>query len=165
MAFNDPLSASGYLFPVAKLIDAGLGIARLNMSHAPHDWVRRVVREAFRYDREADAYICPRGATLRRIRTSPDRHGCGTSMRAQYRTKAAACEGCPLRVRCLGARASSRDERCRPFATSPCCCARRCWTISGSSLPYSFSWKISYAVAASAATSGTKTSPSIYRIR
>ncbi len=27
------------------MIDAGLNIARLNMSHAPHDWVRRVVRD------------------------------------------------------------------------------------------------------------------------
>ncbi len=30
---------------IGKLIDAGLNIARLNMSHAPHDWVRQVVRD------------------------------------------------------------------------------------------------------------------------
>src|ERR1043165_2076758 len=30
---------------LGKLIDAGLNVARLNMSHAPHDWVRRVVRD------------------------------------------------------------------------------------------------------------------------
>src|SRR5436190_21480538 len=30
---------------IGKLIDAGLNIARLNMSHAPHDWVRRVVKD------------------------------------------------------------------------------------------------------------------------
>src|SRR5437773_9655723 len=30
---------------IGKMIDAGLNIARLNMSHAPHDWVRRVVRD------------------------------------------------------------------------------------------------------------------------
>ena len=30
---------------IAKLIDAGMNIARLNMSHAPHDWVRRMVRD------------------------------------------------------------------------------------------------------------------------
>lgn len=29
---------------IGKLIDAGLNIARLNMSHAPHEWVRRVVK-------------------------------------------------------------------------------------------------------------------------
>ena len=36
---------------IGKLIDAGMNIVRLNMSHAPHDWVRRVVsniREAAR---------------------------------------------------------------------------------------------------------------------
>ena len=30
---------------IGKLIDAGVNIFRLNMSHAPHDWVRRVVRD------------------------------------------------------------------------------------------------------------------------
>src|SRR4029079_1610981 len=28
---------------IGKLIDAGMNIARLNMSHSSHDWVRRVV--------------------------------------------------------------------------------------------------------------------------
>ena len=27
---------------IGKLMDAGVNIFRLNMSHAPHDWVRRV---------------------------------------------------------------------------------------------------------------------------
>src|SRR6266481_1727111 len=30
---------------IARLIDAGVDIFRLNMSHAPHDWVRRVVSD------------------------------------------------------------------------------------------------------------------------
>src|SRR5690606_16770728 len=30
---------------LGKMIDAGMNIARLNMSHAKHDWVRRVVRD------------------------------------------------------------------------------------------------------------------------
>ncbi|HMO65552.1 MAG TPA: pyruvate kinase, partial [Verrucomicrobiota bacterium] len=30
---------------LGRLLDAGLDIARLNMSHATHDWVRRVVRD------------------------------------------------------------------------------------------------------------------------
>ena len=30
---------------LGKLIDAGMNIARLNMSHAPHDWVRRVAKD------------------------------------------------------------------------------------------------------------------------
>ena len=29
---------------IGRLIDGGLNIARLNMSHAPHDWVRQVVQ-------------------------------------------------------------------------------------------------------------------------
>jgi len=30
---------------IGKLVDAGVNIFRLNMSHAPHDWVRRVYRD------------------------------------------------------------------------------------------------------------------------
>jgi pyruvate kinase len=30
---------------LGKMIDGGMNIARLNMSHAPHDWVRRVVKD------------------------------------------------------------------------------------------------------------------------
>jgi pyruvate kinase len=30
---------------IGKLIDAGVNIFRLNMSHAPHDWVRRVLKD------------------------------------------------------------------------------------------------------------------------
>jgi pyruvate kinase len=30
---------------IARLIEAGVNVFRLNMSHAPHDWVRRVVRD------------------------------------------------------------------------------------------------------------------------
>lgn len=30
---------------LGKLMDAGMNVARLNMSHAPHDWVRRVVKD------------------------------------------------------------------------------------------------------------------------
>jgi pyruvate kinase len=30
---------------IARLVDAGVNVFRLNMSHAPHDWVRRVVKD------------------------------------------------------------------------------------------------------------------------
>ncbi|HAM72122.1 MAG TPA: pyruvate kinase [Verrucomicrobiales bacterium] len=30
---------------LGKLLDAGMDVARLNMSHAPHDWIRRVVKD------------------------------------------------------------------------------------------------------------------------
>jgi pyruvate kinase len=37
--------ATGTPVMIAALIDAGANIFRLNMSHAPHDWVRRVVQD------------------------------------------------------------------------------------------------------------------------
>src|SRR6516225_4666248 len=30
---------------IGKLMDAGVNVFRLNMSHAPHDWVRRLVQD------------------------------------------------------------------------------------------------------------------------
>lgn len=30
---------------IARMIEGGMNVARLNMSHAPHDWVRQVVRD------------------------------------------------------------------------------------------------------------------------
>ncbi len=30
---------------LGQLLDAGMNVARLNMSHGPHDWVRRVVAD------------------------------------------------------------------------------------------------------------------------
>src|SRR6516225_6128898 len=30
---------------IGRMIDAGVNIVRLNMSHAPHDWVRHVVKD------------------------------------------------------------------------------------------------------------------------
>ena len=30
---------------IGRLIDGGMNIARLNMSHAPHDWVRKIIKD------------------------------------------------------------------------------------------------------------------------
>ena len=30
---------------IGRLVDAGVNVFRINMSHAPHDWVRRVVKD------------------------------------------------------------------------------------------------------------------------
>ena len=30
---------------IGKLIDAGMNVVRLNMSHSNHDWVRRIVAD------------------------------------------------------------------------------------------------------------------------
>src|SRR5207248_6269766 len=60
----------------------------------------RLSREAFRYDASQDAYICPNGSTLKRIRTHPDVGASGTTMRTQYRSDQTACAACPLRAIC-----------------------------------------------------------------
>ena len=38
---------------IRKLVAAGMNVARLNMSHAPHDWIRRIVPE-IRYHRHSE---------------------------------------------------------------------------------------------------------------
>jgi pyruvate kinase len=42
---------------IAALIDAGVNIFRLNMSHAPHDWVRQVVATIRAASSQADKHI------------------------------------------------------------------------------------------------------------
>src|ERR1043166_3901725 len=42
---------------LAKMIDAGLDVARLNMSHARHDWVRRVVADIRRLAAAQGRYV------------------------------------------------------------------------------------------------------------
>lgn len=42
---------------IGKMIDAGMNIARLNMSHAPHDWVRRVIRDIRHAVKERDVPV------------------------------------------------------------------------------------------------------------
>jgi hypothetical protein len=61
---------------------------------------KKLGRLAFRYDQQTDTYKCPMGATLERVRTSPDPQTHGISRRTQYVAKAG-CVGCPLAPRCL----------------------------------------------------------------
>jgi pyruvate kinase len=42
---------------IARLMDAGVDIFRLNMSHATHDWVRQVVRDIRALSRERGRYV------------------------------------------------------------------------------------------------------------
>ena len=42
---------------IARLIDAGVNVFRLNMSHATHDWVRRVTADIRNSARERHAYV------------------------------------------------------------------------------------------------------------
>ena len=42
---------------IGRLIEAGVNIVRLNMSHAPHDWVRRVVRDVRKSAKARERFI------------------------------------------------------------------------------------------------------------
>jgi len=42
---------------IRKLIAAGMNIARLNMSHAPHDWIRRIVPEIRAASKEQGKFV------------------------------------------------------------------------------------------------------------
>lgn len=42
---------------IRKLVAAGMNIARLNMSHAPHDWIRRIVPEIRAAAREQGKFV------------------------------------------------------------------------------------------------------------
>jgi pyruvate kinase len=54
---------------IGKLMDAGVNVFRLNMSHAPHDWVRRVVAdiraEAARRQRRSGILMDTQGPAIR----------------------------------------------------------------------------------------------------
>ena len=54
---------------IGKLMDAGVNVFRLNMSHAPHDWVRRVFAairsESLKRDRRAGILMDTQGPAIR----------------------------------------------------------------------------------------------------
>jgi transposase len=62
--------------------------------------------EAFGYDAEANEYRCPSGE---RLRAMPGRKRDATGkLRIRYASRRSACRACPLRQRCLGAKADRR---------------------------------------------------------
>jgi transposase len=69
---------------------------------------QRLSREAFEYVASRDVYVCPRGASLQRVRTHPDVGVSGIALRTQYRSDRAVCASCPLSPICLTAGARSR---------------------------------------------------------
>ena len=54
---------------IGKLMDAGVNIFRLNMSHAPHDWVRRVFAD-IRAESAKRANVTPASSWTRKARPS-----------------------------------------------------------------------------------------------
>ena len=63
---------------IGKLIDAGMNIVRLNMSHAPHDWVRNVVNnirdEAGKRDKLVGILMDTQGPEIRTGNLPADLH-------------------------------------------------------------------------------------------
>ena len=59
----------------------------------PRDTTQMISRVAFRYDAEADEYICPAGQRLTYFQHSQDRKKWGTAKRRHY-GRCAACAGC-----------------------------------------------------------------------
>ncbi|HJR23229.1 MAG TPA: IS1182 family transposase [Dongiaceae bacterium] len=65
----------------------------------------RFSHDDFVYDAAADAYRCPAGAPLT---PTPGLKRNGGRLEVRYTSRKAACDGCPLRGRCLGAKAATR---------------------------------------------------------
>lgn len=66
----------------------------------------RFNRDAFRYDPERNAYICPQGEELRQQGQPYEAKG---KMRTRYSARASQCKTCPLRKKCLAENAQFRQ--------------------------------------------------------
>jgi transposase len=79
----------------------------------PKDSEGRIIKGAFRYDADADVYVCPMGEVLPFVRNSQDRKNWGLAIRAQY-GNCSACAACPRAGVCCRdpskGRTISRDQ-------------------------------------------------------
>jgi len=66
-------------------------------------------KNAFVYDEERDCYWCPMGQPLKKFKKTSEQNAHGRRTRFRYQAEPAACEGCPLRDRCLSNQAKSRQ--------------------------------------------------------
>jgi hypothetical protein len=67
----------------------------------------RLDKGAFRYDAQADAYVCPMGQTLKAFRRQTRKSGSGMKV-ALVEYSGAPCGACPLASRCLSRNAKAR---------------------------------------------------------
>jgi len=67
----------------------------------------RLDKGAFRYDAQADAYVCPMGQTLKAFRKQTRKSGSGKTV-ALVEYSGAPCGDCPLASRCLSRNAKAR---------------------------------------------------------
>jgi len=78
------------------------GTTRASKSRSGAD---QIPREAFRYDAEANCYVCPTGQTLAyKDREKQARSGGRALYQSRYQADAAKCQGCELADRCLAGR-------------------------------------------------------------
>lgn len=66
-------------------------------------------KAAFVYDAERDCYWCPMGQSMTNKGTTSEKCGSGRRYRTRYKAEASACEGCPLRSRCIQGNADTRQ--------------------------------------------------------
>jgi transposase len=66
----------------------------------------RLSHEAFVYDASIDAYLCPAGASLRRMKGF--KTNASGRRESRYVSQKAVCKACPMRAQCLSAKAHRR---------------------------------------------------------
>ena len=99
-------------------VAAGEELTEAQWEALPKDKDGRLLKEAFRYDAEANVYRCPMRGELRPIRHSEDKKKWGTAIRVQY-GGCSACASCPRAQMCCSdpskGRTVNRDqyEGCR----------------------------------------------------
>ena len=69
----------------------------------------RLTKDAFIYDKAHNCYWCPHGQPLKYRTQSTDTLATGTQIRTHYTAQASACADCPLRAKCLSAKADHRE--------------------------------------------------------
>ena len=95
---------SAYDFPLAHRVSEEHGITFFVRSQSVHDRTNvELKRDAFSYDAEQDAYICPAGKQLR-LNTL---HRSASGLYWLYQADKQECQSCPLREKCL----SEKDRR------------------------------------------------------
>jgi transposase len=69
----------------------------------------QLTKDAFVYDEANDCYWCPHGQRLKPRTTTQEKQVGGTLTCTRYAAPASACASCPLRAKCLSAKADHRE--------------------------------------------------------
>lgn len=69
----------------------------------------QLTKDAFVYDEARDCYWCPHGQRLKPRTTSTEKRVSGPQTCTRYAAAALACASCPLRAKCLSAKADHRE--------------------------------------------------------